>query len=240
MSPHTQKVIVWGGRWASSLDRGGHLTIYTYITLHTLNQHNFICQVYFNKAGKKCLVSELCPTICDSMDYNAPSFSVRGISQARILEWVAISFSRASSQSTNPRMGPMSPALAGRFFTTEPPVVKISESKRSPSLRVKTQNNIKEHCVISHISSSLESIFFFRDENREFCSEFRHSGMRFFSFKEERYLEAFIAFPGTAIIGFDNYLIWGKLITDFFSSFNSSITKTWQNFHWYSAGTTFH
>ena len=34
---------------------------------------------------------------CDPMDCSPPSFSVHGISQARILEWVAISFSRASS-----------------------------------------------------------------------------------------------------------------------------------------------
>ena len=36
--------------------------------------------------------------LCSSMDYSPPSFSVHGISQARILEWVAISFSREFSQ----------------------------------------------------------------------------------------------------------------------------------------------
>ena len=46
-----------------------------------------------------------------------PVFSVRGISQARILEWFAISFSRGSSLH---RDRTVSPALAGRFFTTEP------------------------------------------------------------------------------------------------------------------------
>ena len=39
-----------------------------------------------------------CPTLCDLMDYGPPGSSVRGISQARILEWVAISFSRGSSR----------------------------------------------------------------------------------------------------------------------------------------------
>ena len=38
------------------------------------------------------------PTLCDPMDYSPPDSSVHEISQARILEWVAISFSRASSQ----------------------------------------------------------------------------------------------------------------------------------------------
>ena len=34
-----------------------------------------------------------CLTLCDPMDYNLPGSTVHGISQARILEWVAISFS---------------------------------------------------------------------------------------------------------------------------------------------------
>ena len=39
-----------------------------------------------------------CPTLCDTMDHSPPESSVRGILQARILEWVAISSSGASSQ----------------------------------------------------------------------------------------------------------------------------------------------
>ena len=45
-----------------------------------------------------CLVAKSCPTICDPMDCSPPGSSVYGISQARILEWVAISFSRGYSQ----------------------------------------------------------------------------------------------------------------------------------------------
>ena len=41
---------------------------------------------------------QLCPTLCDSMDYGPPCSSVHRILQARILEWVAIAFSRASSR----------------------------------------------------------------------------------------------------------------------------------------------
>ena len=55
---------------------------------------------------------------CDPMDYNPPGSSVRGISQARILEWVAISFSKESSW---PRNQIHISCMAGRFFTTEPP-----------------------------------------------------------------------------------------------------------------------
>ena len=42
----------------------------------------------------KVLVAQSCLTLCDPMDYNLPGSSVHGIPQARILEWVASSFSR--------------------------------------------------------------------------------------------------------------------------------------------------
>ena len=40
------------------------------------------------------LVAQLCPTLCDHIDCSLPGSSVHGVFQARILEWVAISFSR--------------------------------------------------------------------------------------------------------------------------------------------------
>ena len=39
---------------------------------------------------------QLCPTLSNPMDCSPPGFSVHGILQARILEWVAVSFSRGS------------------------------------------------------------------------------------------------------------------------------------------------
>ena len=42
-------------------------------------------------------VAQSCPTLCDPVDCSLPGFSVHGILQARILEWVTISFSRGSS-----------------------------------------------------------------------------------------------------------------------------------------------
>ena len=47
----------------------------------------------------RVLVAWLCPTLCDPVDCSPPGSSVHGILQARILEWVAIHFSRASSRS---------------------------------------------------------------------------------------------------------------------------------------------
>ena len=50
------------------------------------------------------LVAQLCLTLCDPMDCSPPGSSVRGISQARIWEWVVISFSRGIflTQGLNP------------------------------------------------------------------------------------------------------------------------------------------
>ena len=45
-----------------------------------------------------CSVTQSCPTLCDPMDCSPPGSSVHGIVPARILEWVAMPFSRASSQ----------------------------------------------------------------------------------------------------------------------------------------------
>ena len=52
------------------------------------------------------------------MDCSSPSSSVHGISQSRILEWLAMPSSRGSSW---PRVWIQSPVLVGRFFTTELP-----------------------------------------------------------------------------------------------------------------------
>ena len=55
-----------------------------------------------------CLVAKSRPTLYNPMDCSPPDSSVHGISQARILEWVAISFSR---ESFDPGVEPTSPAL---------------------------------------------------------------------------------------------------------------------------------
>ena len=46
----------------------------------------------------KSEVAQWCLTFCDPMDYSLPDSSIHEIFQARILEWVAISFSRRFSQ----------------------------------------------------------------------------------------------------------------------------------------------
>ena len=62
------------------------------------------------------LVTQLCPTLWDPMDYSLPGSSVHGILQARTLEWVAIPFSRGSSR---PRDRNWISHTAGRFLVVQ-------------------------------------------------------------------------------------------------------------------------
>ena len=78
-----------------------------YITLPTDIANSFHIIV-------KVLVAQSCWTLCDPMDCSPPGSSVHGISQARILERVAISFSKESSL---PRNWTQVSCSAGRFFS---------------------------------------------------------------------------------------------------------------------------
>ena len=59
-------------------------------------------QIYGNLKTFICYceseILQSCPTFCEPMDCGLPGSSVHGIFQARVLEWVAVSFSRGSSQ----------------------------------------------------------------------------------------------------------------------------------------------
>ena len=60
--------------------------------------------------------SQSCPTLCDLMDCSPPGSSLGGILQARVLEWVAISFSRGSP---DPGIKPGSPEFQADALTSE-------------------------------------------------------------------------------------------------------------------------
>ena len=69
----------------------------------------FVSIVHFSlKVAQSCLF------LCDHMDYSLPGSSGHGILKARILKWVAISFSKGSSQ---PRDQIQVSHIVGRFFT---------------------------------------------------------------------------------------------------------------------------
>ena len=81
----------------------------------------------------ECAHSLSCVQLCDPTDCSLSGSSVHGISQARILEWVAISSSRDLPDPGIKPVSPASPALAGRFLTTEPqgsPHLVIEEGLR--------------------------------------------------------------------------------------------------------------
>ena len=62
-----------------------------------------------------CLHAQWCLSLCDPMDCSPPGSSVHGILQARILEWVAVSLSRGSSE---PGIQPRSPELETFWATS--------------------------------------------------------------------------------------------------------------------------
>ena len=78
----------------------------------------FNIYMYESEVKVKVLVAQLCPTLCDTMDWSPPGSSVHGILQARILEWVAMLCSRGSSQ---PGIDPRFPALQEDSLPSEPP-----------------------------------------------------------------------------------------------------------------------
>ena len=107
-------------------------------------------------------VTQSCPTLCDPVDCSLPGSSVHGIFQARILEWVAISFSRRSSW---PMDWTRVTRIVGRCFiiwaTREVPLIGKStlksincvphpqQAKRRNSIFIRNMENIERHDWIS-------------------------------------------------------------------------------------------
>ena len=69
---------------------------------------------YTLSCKKESESAQLCPTLCDPMDYSLPGSSVHEIFQAVVLEWIAISFPRGSSQTRNQTQDS---CITGGFFT---------------------------------------------------------------------------------------------------------------------------
>ena len=90
-------------------------------TLHFFREDYYVITAWWWLVAKPCLI------LCDPTDCSPPGSSLHGISQARILEWAALPFSRGSSP---PRGQPTSPELAGGFSTTEPPGIFWSLFKK--------------------------------------------------------------------------------------------------------------
>ena len=73
-----------------------------------------VCVCVRARARARTKLVQSCPTLCNSMDCSLSGSSVHRIFQARILEWVAVPFSRGSSQ---PRDQTQVSCISGGFFT---------------------------------------------------------------------------------------------------------------------------
>ena len=98
-----------------------------------------------------CLVTKLSLTLCDPMDCSPSSSSVHGIFQARIMERVAISFSRGSFWPRDQTQVSCISALAGIFFTIEPPGKPVSGPVQFKPITFKDhfKFNILAKCCVS-------------------------------------------------------------------------------------------
>ena len=113
------------------------------------------------------LVAQSCLTLCNPMDCRPPGFSVHGILQARILQWVATPFSRGSSW---PRDWTEVSGIAGRFFTIwatwEAPIKGGAEAKipvfSDSGLNLSTTQPNTTKNILKYIRSSIYDVNFLR------------------------------------------------------------------------------
>ena len=96
----------------------------------------------------------MCPFLCDPTDCSLPGSSVHGILQARILEWVAMPFSRGSSP---PRDQTWVSCIAGRFFTVWATKEALNKNIRTNNWH--KQNSSRDDVILSWSKSSFGSFF---------------------------------------------------------------------------------
>ena len=104
-----------------------------------------------------CLVTQSCLTLFDLMDCSPPGSSVHGISQARILEWVALPFSKGSSR---PRDRTPVFCITGRFFTVW--AIRKALVLAQPPITV---------WPVTNYSTSQFSVFFNGDNNSTYFTD---------------------------------------------------------------------
>ena len=132
--------------WKSSLKK-----IVQWIPL-SFKLHKLVLSVYTSLwASISAELLQSCPTGCDSMDCSPPGSAVRGVFQARILECVAMSPSRESSQPRDRTRSLTSPALAGRFFTTNATWEALCTHAYLNTYYLCLLNSLKVSCMYPHI-----------------------------------------------------------------------------------------
>ena len=90
-----------------------HFTLSGWLCAEIHTPKNYETSLYSESEKWKVLIAQLCLTLCNPMDCSPPGSSIHGILQARTLEWIAVPFSRGSSQ---PRDWTLVSCIAGRLF----------------------------------------------------------------------------------------------------------------------------
>ena len=108
-------ILAWRIPWT---EEPGRLNNNNYIRDERLKQRPRRNSINWWRKVKESEVAQSCLTLCDPMDCSLPDSSVHGIFQARVLEWIAISFSRGSSR---PGIETRSPPLQADTLPSQPP-----------------------------------------------------------------------------------------------------------------------
>ena len=130
----------WGVRWNPRKDwdifwceLNSHLKLImplSYLSSHRFGSHTWLRLAHravssssfpFSYIRSLLWCAQSCPTLCNPMDCSPPGSSVHGILHARLLEWVAISFSRGSFWPRDQTHISRVLCIPGEFFTTLPP-----------------------------------------------------------------------------------------------------------------------
>ena len=116
---------------------GFHFLLQGIFLTQGLNPH-LLCsrQILYHGATREARSACVCSVVSDSCDHlvdSPPGSFVRGISQARMLEWVAISSFRGSSQPRDQTHISWVSCIVGRFFTAEPSGKPIQSTASSSS-----------------------------------------------------------------------------------------------------------
>ena len=92
-------------QWRFGWDLNVHSFIHSFVFIHIfIPNYSFITGMFtqmfsgWKESESESEVTQSCPTLCNPMDCSLPGSSIHGILQAKVLEWVAISFSRGSSR----------------------------------------------------------------------------------------------------------------------------------------------